>query len=140
MSNTRVAMTAAPTRMAAALRGTAQDAGSARNLQARQMTARTTGQKAIAIRSTMGIDARCLLVALPGHDHAHDLAAHVRMRHRRALDVELVALEAQEAHLLAADPGLVPGDLDLGDHLVALDPVAAGIGDHGAQRLRAFLV
>src|SRR5712692_5339131 len=28
----------------------------------------------------------------------------------------------------------------LGDHLAVLDPVAAGVGDHGAQRLRALLV
>ena len=55
--------------------------------------------------------------------HAHDPTADVGMRHRRALDVQLVVLETHEAHLLAADPGLVPGDLDVGDHLVALEAI-----------------
>ena len=42
--------------------------------------------------------------------------------------------------LLAADPAFVPGGIDLGDHLPVLDPVAAGIGDHGAQRLCALFI
>src|SRR5262249_31391054 len=53
---------------------------------------------------------------------------------------EVVGLEADETRLLAADPGLVPGDLDLGDDLAVLDAVAARIGDHGLERLRALFI
>src|SRR5712671_3116138 len=62
------------------------------------------------------------------------------MRHRRALDEEPVAFEADETSLFAADPGLVPGGFHLGDHLAVLDTVAARIGDHCAQRLCALFV
>jgi hypothetical protein len=48
--------------------------------------------------------------------------------------------KTDEARLLATNPGLVPGGFHLGDDLAVLDAVAAGIGDHGAQRLRALLV
>src|SRR5215470_9470614 len=62
------------------------------------------------------------------------------MRHGRAFDEQAIALETDEARLLAADPGFVPGGLDLGDDLAVLDPVAAGIGNHRLERLRALLV
>src|SRR5262245_7125686 len=81
-----------------------------------------------------------LRFAVPDDDHSYHLAAHVGMRHGRALDEQAVALEADEAHLLAAHPGLVPGCLHLGDHFAAFDAIAARIGDHGAQRLGALLV
>src|SRR5690242_14654801 len=70
---------------------------------------------------------KLLRFPVPDHDHAHHPVVLVRVRHRRALDEQAVALEADEAGLLAADPGLVPGGFDLGDDLAALDPVAAGI-------------
>ena len=54
--------------------------------------------------------------------------------------MQLVALEAQEAHLFAADPRLVPGHLDLGGDLVALDAIAPGIGDHRPERREPLLV
>src|SRR5579863_6438800 len=60
------------------------------------------------------------------------------MRHRRALDIKFVAVEADIAHLLAADPGLVPGRFDLGDDLAAFNAIAAGIGDHGFECLGAI--
>src|SRR4051812_46050343 len=62
------------------------------------------------------------------------------MRHGRAFDEEPVALEPDEAGLLAADPAFVPGGIDLGDHLAVRNPVAAGIGDHCAQRLGALFI
>src|SRR6202011_3423623 len=80
-----------------------------------------------------------LLLPLPDHDHAHHFVVPVGVRHGRALDEQAISFEADEAGLLAADPSLVPCRLDLGDHLTVLDPVAAGIGDHGAERLRALL-
>src|ERR1700733_10679826 len=73
---------------------------------------------------------------LPHHDNAHRLVVDVRVRHRRALDEEPVAVETDGAHLLAADPGFVPGRLDLGDDLSALDAVATRISDHGFERRR----
>src|SRR4029077_20094835 len=79
-----------------------------------------------------------LLLPIPDHDHPHHLVVLVGMRHGRAFDEQPVALETDEAGLLAADPGLVPGGFHLGDDLAVLDAVAAGIGDHGAQRLRAL--
>src|SRR5580700_10265646 len=80
------------------------------------------------------------LLPLPHHDHPHRLVVDVGVRHRRALDVKPVALESDIAHLLAADPGFVPRRFDLGDDLAIVDAIAAGIGDHGFERLRAVRV
>src|SRR5947208_8184578 len=66
-----------------------------------------------------------LLLPVPDHDHLHHLVVDVGVRHRRALDEQPVALEADEARLLAADPGFVPGRFDLGDDLAIVDPIAA---------------
>src|SRR3954463_11290940 len=79
-------------------------------------------------------------VALPDHDHPYRLAVHVRMRHRRALDEQLVVGESDVPDLLPADPRFVPGDIDLGGDGATVDPIAAGIADHGAERLRPLLV
>src|SRR3954468_6671028 len=83
---------------------------------------------------------RPLLLAVPDHDHPHHPVVLVGMRHGWALDEEPVALEPDEAGLLAPDPAFVPGGIDLGDHLAVLNPVTAGIGDHGAQRLCAVFI
>src|SRR5580765_5707367 len=83
-------------------------------------------------------DDAALGLPVPDHHHLHDLVVDVGMRHRRAFDEQAVALEADEAGPLAADPGLVPGGFDLRDHLAALDPVAAGVGDHRGERAGAF--
>src|SRR3954449_2246232 len=74
---------------------------------------------------------RPLGLPLPDHDDLHDLVVDVGVRHWRALDEQAVAFEADEPRLLAANPRFVPGGFDLGDDLAVLDPVAAGIGDHG---------
>src|ERR1700689_969211 len=79
---------------------------------------------------------RSIDLPLPHHDDLHGLVGDVRMRHWRAFDVKSVAVEADVAHLLAADPALVPRRLDLGDDLAVFDPVAAGIGDQAGPRRR----
>jgi hypothetical protein len=62
------------------------------------------------------------------------------MRHRRAFDEQPVALEPDGPHLLAADPCLVPGGLDLGDrcYLIACglmgEPVPPVITSGGPQK------
>src|SRR5215475_1103175 len=90
-----------------------------------------------------GTTARSAVVSLlpvPHHDHLHHLVVDVGVRHRRALDEQPVALEADKACLLAADPGLVPGGLDLGDDLAVLNTITARIGDHAGERAGALLV
>src|SRR5215510_12384679 len=90
-----------------------------------------------------GTTARSAVVSLlpvPDHDHLHHLVVDIGVRHRRALDEQPVALEADEARLLTADPGLVPGRFYLGDDPAVLDPVAARIGDHAGERAGALLV
>ena len=61
------------------------------------------------------------------------------MRHRRA-SMKSRSPSLDEAGLLAPDPAFVPGGIDLGDHLAVLNPVTAGISDHGAQRLCAVFI
>ncbi len=62
------------------------------------------------------------------------------MRHRRALDEQPVAFEADDPRLFATDPGFVPGSIDLGDDLAVLDAIVSGIGDHGLECRRALFV
>src|SRR5580700_5678318 len=81
-----------------------------------------------------------VLLPRPHHDHPHRLVVDVRVRHRRAFDVKPVVFEPDIAHLLAADPGFVPRRFDFGDDLAVFDAIAAGIGDHGFERLRAVRV
>src|ERR1700722_1574943 len=84
--------------------------------------------------------AELVLLALPHDDHPHRSVVDVGVRYRRALDVQPIAVEANIAYLLAADPGFVPCRFDFGDHLAILDAITAGIGDHGFERLRAIRV
>src|ERR1700688_803199 len=69
---------------------------------------------------------RLVLLPLPHHDDPHHLVVDVRVRHRRAFNIEPIAFEPDIAHLLAADPGFVPRRFDLGDDLAALDAIPAG--------------
>ena len=71
-------------------------------------------------------------------DHLHNLVVDIGMRHWRAFDEQAIAFETDGTDLLAADPRLVPRDLDPGDDFTAVDAIAARIRDHGAQRLGAL--
>src|SRR4051794_25165916 len=59
---------------------------------------------------------------------------------RRGGDRQPVAVELEEPDLVGPCPPLVPGNIDMVDHLVLAERIGAGIGHHRAQELNPLLV
>src|SRR5215469_509180 len=86
---------------------------------------------------------RTWLLALPHplpYEDGHALAAINRALRAFRLDRQGVALEREEAHLIASCPRAVPRDIDMMGDFVALYRVRAGVSDHRAIEHQRLIV
>ena len=86
-----------------------------------------------------GFEHPMLFDPLP-HERGNNLFPVDRTGRWLHLDSELFALDFKSALLFCSAPGLVPRDLDLMGHLIAIYAVGAGISQHRSIKVRAFRV